>query len=76
MSDLFPEAPEHQVFTIGYSEDEHEVWAWHKGSEDYRLACTCGEWKDRAGGETQATNKGMDHVMKHDAEYQGLEWVE
>lgn len=66
---LFPEAPDYQLNEIPM-QDDNSVWIWHRGSEDYVLRCSCGHWRGKAKGDTQATNEAMSHVLEHDMAYE------
>ena len=68
-SSPFPNAPDYQLSEV-YSQDDETVTIWHRGPEDYLMRCSCGKWRDVAGGETQAINRAMDHVLDHDAAYE------
>lgn len=53
-----------------YAEDESKITVRHKGFEDYRLSCDGCRWSALAGGETQANELVMGHVLEHDIAYE------
>lgn len=53
-----------------YTQDDNAVEIDHVGRYEWRLRCSCGQFRTRARSESEATEKAMAHVLEHDIAYE------